>query len=134
MMQALLPTIYIFSPERSELSARENEARVAEVRDVLQTLQGADLSGAKATAYLEGIGQYEGKAETSFLVKDAGIAMELSEAFEQDCILVRYGDGSSYLRWTVGGNETYLGQWREVSSRPNGDHSSFEGRYFVVGK
>jgi hypothetical protein len=109
--------IVIFSVFQDSLPIEEN------IRNTTVVLQQLLKDGISVRTFT---GVYKGKKEDSFLVRlqDIERAINLAQEYNQECILVRYADKSTYLYniedisiqdYAV--KEQYIGKWSEISKR-----------------
>lgn len=109
------PKFYVISGERAELSDEANAERTIQLGNMLRALGAVKPSE----------GMYEGVREASFIVVPEasinnhikGVLLEISEIFNQDCILEVSAGGEAYLLDYDGG-ETYLGEARVAATKP----------------
>lgn len=102
-MRHLVPRLGFVSAELSRLGLRRNVERDLELRELI-----------------------------AYALFDVDLAFALAKQFDQECILIREADGSCYLKYCYCGSEEFMGRWSECTSRPEGDHSEIDGRYFQV--
>lgn len=121
---------YVFSVQRSQLSADENRRRVEFVTAYMQK---AKIPFAKVC------GRYKGEEETSFLVLDPtgemlrAYVLNLARLYEQESVLHVDANGSAVLYSSEGGRIAELGQWHEVSAQEAAALEAvteFQGRYW----
>lgn len=120
-MRHLVPRLGFVSAELSRLGLRRNVERDLELRELIGDRPHFRVSG-----------HYGGHSEQSYALFDVDLAFALAKQFDQECILIREVDGSCYLKYCYCGSEEFMGRWSECTSRPEGDHSEIDGRYFQV--
>lgn len=109
--------IVIFSVYQDSLTPAENTRNTHTVFAMLSKLhQSFKLIG----------GRYEGRSELAFILPVSAIedAINIAKKYNQESILVRYSDKSTYL-YTIKDisihdykvKEQYIGKWQEVSKK-----------------
>lgn len=107
-MHQIKPDIFIFSPERNNLTDSENYDRVEECRGLLER---------SAVGYKQVLDCYKGKKEVAFLV--TGLSAEhtvksLSSYFDQECYLKSDCEHDATLVYKDGSEER-IGKLIQVS-------------------
>lgn len=118
-MTDFIKEIIIFSGERVELSARENEFNSVEIEDVLKS---------NNIPYKEVLGNCNQTIEVSFVVPNTavGLVKELCQAFNQEYYLELGAlHNGARAAWFVhsDGRKEFAGVWTGQSYRPDGDYT-----------
>lgn len=122
--------VYIFSVERADASASENDAARRYALAIFKQ---------RRIPYKLLTGVYAGEREQSYLVPDtdAATVFQLARWYQQESVLYLDANRNAQLIYLAGGPSEELGPWREIN--PNGalpeaytvDHAS--GKVWAAG-